>query len=445
MKIELNTNRNQTMKKLTFLLFIAGNLIAQQNRLTLEESVEIGLKNSKLIKISESKVLSTDAKVNEFTSQMLPKVSFGAGFTYLNLSNPTELTIGSVPIKVVNPFGSYGFNLSIQQPIFTGFRLSSSINAAKFNHLATSVEHLKTINNKALDIHTAFWNLYKAEKSVELVNENFSSLKNHLKQTKEFLDNGLVTVNDYLKFKVQLSNMELELIDAENRMDIARALFNRALGFNLSEKTTIEINLHLTNPLSLEYDELLTEALMNREELNIIDYRIKAGEEQITATYSSRWPKLYASGTFFLSNINAETFSIKDQRLQLWFVGLYMNWNFWDWGYTSSKSDQARQNVIQSKEALEILKEQIELEVFSSYLILQSELEKIEISKLAVESAEENYRITEDKYQYQLATSNDLIDAEVELLNAKTKLSFAQADYQLAKVKLDLSVGRKVY
>jgi len=244
---------------------------------------------------------------------------------------------------------------------------------------------------------------------------------------------------------VLLSNMELELIDAENRMDIARALFNRALGFNLSEKTSIEINLNLTNPLSMEYDELLTEAFMNREELNIIDYRIKAGEEQITATYSSRWPKLYASGTFFLSNINAETFSIKDQRLQLWFVGLYMNWNFWDWGYTSSKSDQAKQNVIQSKEALEILKEQIELEVFSSYLILQSELEKIEISKLAVESAEENYRITEDKYQYQLATSNDLIDAETELLNAKTKLSFAQADYQLAKVKLDLSVGRKVY
>ncbi len=85
------------------------------------------------------------------------------------------------------------------------------------------------------------------------------------------------------------------------------------------------------------------------------------------------------------------------------------------------------------------------MEVFNSYLTIQSEVEKIKISKLAVESAEENYRITKDKYQYQLATSNDLIDAEVELLDAKTKLSFAQADYQLAKVKLNLSVGRKVY
>ena len=94
---------------------------------------------------------------------------------------------------------------------------------------------------------------------------------------------------------------------------------------------------------------------------------------------------------------------------------------------------------------MELLKEQIELEVYNNYLTLNSEKEKIEISKLAVESAEENYRMTKDKYQYQLATSNDLIDAEVELLGAKTRLTIAQADFQLARVRLELTIGRRVY
>ena len=445
MKTDFNNNRIQTMKKIIFLIIIAGNLFAQQSKLTLEESVEIGLKNSKLIKISESKVLSADAQVTEFTSQMLPKISFGASYTYMNLNKPSELAIGSVPIKVNNPFSSYGLNLSIQQPIFTGFQLSSSRSAAKFNHLATSVELLKTINNKTLEIHFAFWILFKAEKSVELINENLLSLEEHLNQTKEFLDNGLVTVNDYLKFKVLLSGVKLELIDANNKMEIARASFNKALGFNLAEKTRIETVLHLADYKLPEYDELLAEAQINREELKVVDFKIKAGEERITAINSGWWPKLYASGNFFLSNIKAETFSIKNQQLQLWFVGLSLNWSLWDWGHTSSKSDQATQDVIQIKESLELLKEQIELDVFKSYLTIQSEVEKIKISKLAVESAEENYRITKDKYQYQLATSNDLIDAEVELLDAKTKLSFAQADYQLAKVRLELVVGRRIY
>jgi outer membrane protein TolC len=154
---------------------------------------------------------------------------------------------------------------------------------------------------------------------------------------------------------------------------------------------------------------------------------------------------LYASGNFYLYNVNAKTFSIDNQKLQLWFVGLSLNWDIWNWGHTSSKSDQAKQSVIQSKETLEILKEQIELEVYNNYLTLNSEKEKIEISKFAVESAEENYRMTKDKYQFQLATSNDLIDAEVELLGAKTRLTIAQADYQLARVRLELAVGRRIY
>lgn len=444
MKTEIKKLLNPAMRNL-MLLLIAGNLFAQQNQLSLEESLEIGLKNSKLIKISESKVLSADAKVTEYTSRMFPKFSFGARYTYLNLDKPSVLVIGSLPIEVVNPFSSYGLNLSVQQPIFTGFQLSSSRSAAKFNHLATSEEHLKTINNKALEIHSAFWNLFKMEKSVEIISEYLSSLEEHLSQTKDFLDNGLVTLSDYLKLKVQLSNTELELIDAENREKIARSSFNRSLGIKLGEETRIKTGGILIENLELEYNDLLEEALLNREELKVIDYKIKSGEDRITAINSEWWPQLYASGTLALSTVNAKTFSISNQDLRAWFVGLSLRWNLWDWGHTYSKSEQARQDLIQIKESLGLLKEQIELEVFNSYLTIQSEMEKIKISGLAIESAKENYRITKDKYQYQLATTTDLIDAEVELLDAETKLAIAQADYQLAKVKLYLSVGRRIY
>jgi outer membrane protein TolC len=76
---------------------------------------------------------------------------------------------------------------------------------------------------------------------------------------------------------------------------------------------------------------------------------------------------------------------------------------------------------------------------------LNSNFEKTKVSQFAVLSAQENYRITKDKYDYQLATTNDLIDAEVDLLNSQTKLTISQADYELAKVKLDLAVGRRIY
>jgi outer membrane protein TolC len=202
-------------------LLLAAALLPQNKKLTLEECLQTGLQNSRQIKISESVLRSSDEKISEFTSQMLPKLSLSAGYTYMNLNDPTELGFGPAPIKVLNPFYAYGMQLSVQQPIFTGFQLSSSRSAAKNTYEAISFEHQKNINNKALEIYSAYWNLFKAKKQYELTEEYFASLNENLKQTKDFLDNGLATMNDYLKIKVQVSNTEVSLIDAKNNFEIA--------------------------------------------------------------------------------------------------------------------------------------------------------------------------------------------------------------------------------
>ncbi len=445
-KIEFNKTWTHKMKRIIIisLLSIAA-LCPQSKKLTLEECLQIGLKNSRELKISESVLRSSDEKVTEFTSQMLPKLSLSAGYTYMNLNHPTELGFGPVPIKVMNPFYAYGMQLSIQQPIFTGFQLSSSRSVAKNTYEAVSFEHQININYKALEIYSAYWNLFKAKKQVELTQEYLTSLNDNLKQTKNFLDNGLATMNDYLKIKVQVSNTEVVLIDMKNNFEVARASLNKSLGIPLDDKTEIETSFTPVRNDLLNYQDLLSNALSNRDELKSLNYKIKAGEDKVTVANSGWWPKLYASGNFFLYNVNAKTFSIENERMQLWFAGLSLSWDLWNWGYNSSKSSQAEEEVLQNRESVKLLKDKIELEVYNAYLKLKSEKQKIDVGKLAVESAEENLRLTQDKYDYNVATSNDLIDAEVELLDAKTKLALANADYELAKVRLDVAIGYRIY
>jgi len=426
-------------------LMIPAVFFAQSKKLTIEESIQIGLENSSLIKISESNLRSSDAKITEATSRMFPKLSLSAGYTYMNLNDPKEIGLGPVGMEVINPFSLYGMQLSIQQPLFTGFQISSSKSAAENSYEAMNFEHQKNINNKALEIYSAFWNFFKAQKQYELTQEYLTSLKDNLQQTKNFLDNGLATMNDYLKIKVQVSNAEVSLIDAKNNMEIARASFNKSLGIPLSDSTQIDANYTSIQGQPLEYQDLLTNALNHRDELKSLAFNIKAGEDRVTAANSGWWPKLYASGNFFLYNATAKTFAIDNEKLQAWFVGLSLNWDLWDWGYTSSQSAQAEESVLQGEESLKMLKEQIKLETYQAYLNLNSQKEKINVSQLAVESAEENFRLTQQKYDYNLATSNDLIDAEVELLDAKTKLAFSNADYELAKVKLEVTIGQKIY
>lgn len=434
------------MKKIIFISLILSVIqFAQTKKLTIEESLQIGLQNSRQIKISESVLRSSDEKITEYSSQMLPKLSLSAGYTYMNLNDPAEIGFGPFPMEVKNPFTLYGMQLSIQQPIFTGFQLSSQKSSAENNYEAMNSEHQKNINSKAFEIYSAYWNLFKAQKQVELIEEYTHSLDEDLRKTKDFVDNGLATMNDYLKLELQDANTMLQLIDAKNTREVARATFNKVIGLPLNDSTEIETSFISPQPTEFNYEELMIEAANTRLELKSMEFKILSGEDRITAANSNWWPKLYASGNFFLYNVNAETFSMDNEKLQLWFAGLSLSWDLWNWGYTSSKSAQAEEDVLQNKESLELLKEQIEIEVYNAYLTLNSNIEKIKVSQFAVLSAQENFRITKDKYDYQLATTNDIIDAEVDLLNSQTKLTIVQADYELAKVKLDLVVGRRIY
>jgi outer membrane protein len=151
------------------------------------------------------------------------------------------------------------------------------------------------------------------------------------------------------------------------------------------------------------------------------------------------------TGNYYYSNPNARYQPLTDQWNDTWDVGVTLSWDIWDWGLTSSKTTQAEELSVQTQALLEKLNDNIEVEVYQNYLNLFKSKEKVNVSKLSLEQASENYRITSEKYREQLATSTDLIDAEVSELRAATNLTTSLIEYNVAKVRLEKAVGRKIY
>jgi len=437
------------MKKSLVMILITASIISAQIRtLTLEESLKIGLENSKVLKISKAKVTGAEARVTEVSSQMLPKLSLGASYTRLSDVPPFEVNVPifPMPIKIQDVIlNNYSVKLSLQQPLFTGLRLSSLKNVAEQNKQATQSDYNKDANETALNIHNAFWNYYKTQKVLSLVEENLKQLKSHLSDTKKFLDNGLVTKNDYLKLEVQYANVKLMKIESENNVKMAKASLNKILGFELTDQTEISAEDIAVNMNNVKFDELKNEAIEQREELKSTQLRINASEESVTAARSAWFPSVYMFGDYYYSRPNQRIMPAKDEFNDTWDVGISLSWDLWNWGYNSSQTTQAEQQLIQTQATYEQIKDAIELEVYQTYLKLISEYDKVDVSKKTVEQTEENYRITNESYAQQMATSTDLIDAENSLLDAKTKLANALVDFEMAKVRLEKAVGRKIY
>ncbi|MFH1197691.1 MAG: TolC family protein [bacterium] len=437
------------MKKIFLIMMLTTfGLYAQSTKLTLEESLKLGLEKSYAMQISKSKSSYAEAKYSETAAQLLPRISLSANYTRLSDIPPFQISIpiSPTPITVQEAIlNNYGIKLSLQQPLFTGFKLVSLKSASDLNYKASLADTDKDANETAFAIHQSFWNIYKAQKVLELINNNYESIAQHLKDTKNFLANGLATKNDVLKMEVTLSNLEMLKIDAQNNLNISQAVFNKTIGLEINSDTEIQtIDPSLTET-SIDYPALLTEALSNRDELKATGYRVEAGKEMLSASQAGWFPSIYLAANYNYARPNQRIMPSKDQFDDTWDVSLVLNWELWNWGQTSAQVTQAEQQLIQSESTEKILKDNIEIEVYQSYLRMNSESSKVNVAQVTLTQAEENYRITNEKYNEQLATSTDLIDAENSLLDAQTKLTNALVDYQLAKVRLEKAVGRRIY
>ena len=437
------------MKKLIILILIsAAGLFAQSTKLTLSESLEIGMKNSKELKISHSKLVSSSAQVTSANSQLLPQLGFSAGYMRLSDIPPFEVSLPILPKPIqISPviLDNYSLKLSLQQPLFTGFRLTSLKNMAQLNYKASELDFNSDKNDEALKIQSAFWNYYKAQQNDKVLEENLQQIKQHLDDTKNFAANGLATQNDVLKIEVQYSSTQLQKIEADNMLDIARMTFNQAIGLPLDSQTEIEAGDLSTTKINYNLKDLFNEARRSRNELKSLQYRVEASAKNVTASQSTWFPSLYLISDYYYSKPNQRYLPAVDEFKNTWDVGVQLSWSLWNWGYTSSQTTIAEQNKIQAETSLSQLKDAVEIEVYQNYLTFKRSYDKVNVSKLGVEQAEENYRMIKDKYNSQVASSTDLIDAETALLAAKTNYVNSLVDYEIAKVRLDKSVGKKIY
>ncbi len=420
------------------------NLFAQDSRnLTLEESIQIGLKNSELIHSSQMKVNYAEARWSEVNTYRLPSLKLNASYTRLSEIEPFILNtpFGNFDIQpsIVN---NYNIKLSLQQPIFTGFRLSSSSNIAEYTYEAQKQEYTKDEQQLIYDIKKAYWGLFDVTKVKSVVDENIDLIKAHLSDVKNFYENGISTKNDVLKVQVQLAEAELRQIDADNGVKLATSNLNNVIGLPLSTNIEVQSDVTLEDENTPDLDQLIQEAIENRPELKSMDFRLKAGESGVTMAESGWYPQIYLAGNYYYSRPNQRIFPAEDKFNGTWDVSVGLSWDIWNWLATSDQTKQAEAQLEQVKDGYKSLKDGVSLEVTQNYLNLLKAKEKVIASNQSVHQAEENYRVTNETFKNGLALNSDLLDAEFALLQAKTNYIQSLADYELAKAGLEKSIGK---
>ena len=408
-------------------------------KLTLEEAITLGTQNSKNLMIDEARIQEATANYLEAKNNRLPslKVSgsalaLGNAKVDLKISQPSSGGRGEAP-KAHSAF--YG-NVSASLPLFTGGRIKYGIQSA--DYLVTAAKLSSENDRLAIEynIAQAYNNLFKASQQIKVLEDNLASSQKRDLSFQKLEDNGIIARNDKLKANLQTSNVELQLLDAYNNYSIATINMDLLLG--LPENTGLEIDADYISDLmeNQPASYYVGKAFSLRTDLQSIDYQQKASELNIKSAKAESLPTIALTGGYIAAEVPKILTVINAANIG---VGLQYNIdNLWK---KNSSLMRATANDKKLMATRELLNDQIKLEVNRDYQISEFAKKKILVYEKAADQANENFRVTNNKYNNGLATITELLDADAAQMTANVNVVSAKADAELAYRKLLQSSG----
>jgi outer membrane protein len=419
---------------------LAFTASAQDRTLTLDEAVKLGIQNSKVLKLSQSKIDQAVSQYNQAKDLVLP--SGKASFAYNRAEIPANmLSLGKSSFNLPTSANAYLGIVSLNETLLAGGKLKY---AQQSTDLLTKVSKLDADKDKddiTYDVISSFYNLYKVLQSIKVVQQNLTTIDAQIHQAQRFFDQGLVTKNDVLRFQLQRANVQVNQIDLESNRKIINYDLDILLG--LPETTNINIDQindsgHQVGPLGSYIDT----AMANRQEVRQLMLQSQVADISIKNVRANQLPTLSASVGGYYVDVNANPIPRSGSYITPITLGVTFAWNFSSLWTNKNKVAEAK---IQSEQVginQGITADHIRNDVNRSYENYVEARDKIKLLQTSIDQATENNSILESKYKSNIASATDRADAETLLYQAQINLELAKADAGLAYYTLLKSTGK---
>lgn len=430
---------NSFLVLLLFLFGIASGQAQQKTSMSLHDAVALALEKSNEVGLASSKATTKKLEFEAVKNNRYP--DFKVSGQYMRLTNAnikqagkssssttTTSSTQSSDSPKVNQLILGQANLNL--PLFSGFKLKNSIAASENVYEAEVSNSAYTKEETAMKVVEYYADLYKAQKSVELLKESLKSSEQRVTDFKSLEENGVIARNDLLKAQLQLSKTQLSLEESEKNVKILNYYLITLL--KLAPETLIVVSPDNIDPnLFSNSPKSESEALQNRKDLEAVRLLGKASDAQIKVAKSGYYPSLaFVAGYTALDLQNVVTVSNAVN------VGIGLSYNVSSIFKNGKEVAAAKSKAQEAKQQEAILTDYIKLEIVKAKEEYELATKQDQVYSEAVVQATENYRIVKDKYDNGLSNTNDLLDADVEQLGSKINQAYAKANVALKYYEL---------
>lgn len=413
-------------------------------RVTLHEAVAKAVESSHRLAEVRARQQAAEATIDVRRRSDDPTLTASAGYTRTNHIDEFGVPQPDGRLRVIYPDipDNYRTRLELVWPVYTAGRTDALERAARAEAEATGSDLAAARLDLRLEVSRAYWALVTARETVRVLEQALANADRSLADVRSRVDAGLLPPNDVSRSEAQRARSELLLVEAKGRVEIVSIDLSRLMG--LPAPATIEPAEALDGSTALSADAaaLEAEALASRPELTALKVRTDGVNARLDAIASTRKPMVNFLSGYDVANPNPRIFPRQDKWQPSFDISFNVSWQFWDSGRAKADRAEALANQLVLQERQKEVTSQIQADVRRQLVELATSRAALAPARLALAAAQETRRVVNDRFEAGVATTLDVLDAQLAEMQADLERARVLADVRLNEARLTRVVGR---
>jgi outer membrane protein TolC len=397
--------------------------------LSLPDVISIAMATQPEIQARLSDYDAARARVFQALSPMLPQVT--GTWSYSRARTAVSTPAGGIFQNFEGTFTTG--RLTLSQLLFDFGKNLAATDAA--SRLADIVKEDVEVQRDAiaLTVKEAYFNLLFAKRLITVAQQALDRAELNLRSAQGFYEVGTRPKSDVTRAEVDVANARVDLIRANNAERLARVALNTGMGIAVDSPTEVQ-DVAGFEPFVIDPASLLPEARRGRPEYRRAKLAVEAADAAARREFRNFFPDITGNASVGATSLD---------YLQVWDLGVALNWDIFDGGNKIARYREASAAVKAAQARVRATELDIWQQAEQASINVQESGERIQAAQKAVESARENFRLSQGRFDAGVGTIIELTDAQLALTQAQFTEAQAVNDYRISVARLERALGRR--
>jgi outer membrane protein len=415
------------------LILSANSANAEESvALTLQDCIDIALKQSPLIRSSGLDVDASKESVKISRGSLFPRVDLNG--VYMKENQPVPYIPAqsmTIPAKFSDEVYSWGFYL--RMPVYEGGRLRRQVDISKIEEDIQSSRQIFTIEDVIANVTNTFNKLLQLRELKQAQEISVEALERQKQNTELFVKAGRAARVEFLRVDVQLASDRQDLIRTLEAIKRTKETLAFFMGVPRDQVRNVSGVLQAEEKISTaDIDKLLR----TRPDVVAASKKVDQARMEIDRASGKRYPSVALVGDY-----GDRAGSGFRGREEVWEAGVVLSINVFDGGIISAEVRREKVLLRKAEEELRLIELRARLEADNAVSSLKEAEARVGVAKKAVAQSEESLRIEELKYKTGAGTITDALLAESAMSAAQANYYQALYDYNAAIMEFKKSTG----